>query len=390
MISILLRDLVVVISLIVVVRLITHRLSMPPLVGLIVAGIIAGPSATALIPPGEAMEVLAELGVILLLFTVGMQLSLARLKGARLFFLGGGSLQVALTALGGTIVGMSLGRPCSESILLGFLLSLSSTAIVFALLSEQQKVNSNYGKRVVAVLLFQDLAIIPMILLIPLLSGYGTVHPPTLGWFTLKIIFIIGGVLMVAIKVVPYILHRAYSTGSRDVCLMTVLAICFAIAWLADFVGLNLSIGAFLAGAIISNSDYRKQTTKDILPLQGLFSSVFFVSVGTLMDLQFLFDHLFLAIAASVGVVVLKATVMASVGFLLRQPYHVIVIIGLALAQVGEFSFVLIREGMNHGLVTNFHYQLFLTVALVTMSVTPWLLSGAERLTGGEAEDVAS
>lgn len=371
----LLKDIVTIFGLAVVVLWVCTRFRLPAIVGLLFTGIICGPCCLALVKDIKDVNTLAEIGIMLLLFTIGLEFSLTRLKEIRRTFFLGGMLQISLTVLISFCFAQLLSRPFGESLFLGFLLSMSSTAIVLKSMEAKDEVDSPQGRLIVGILIFQDVIAVPMMLVTPALSGKQFTWDPQL------LVPLIGGlaaialVFIAAINVVPYILYHLAKTRSRELFTLCVLTICFAVAWLASSIGLSLAIGAFLAGLIISNSDYRHEALGNILPLQDIFLSLFFVSIGMLLDIQFVMQYPLIILLATFGVMLMKSFVVVLTAKVLGFSLRAMILSGLALSQIGEFSFVLAKAGNENGLAMDFHYQLFLAVALLSMALTPGLIS---------------
>ncbi len=373
------RDIVVVLVLSVAVLFLFTRLRLPGIVGFLVAGTLLGPYGPGLISDTARVEELAEIGVVLLLFTIGLEFSLAELVRLRKSVLLGGSLQCLLTIGAGYWAGLWLGLLPLEAIFLGFLLSLSSTAIVMRLLQQRYELDTPHGRTSLGILIFQDLAVVPMMLLTPFLAeraeGAPVVLPAGLGVLAALLLL-----LVVALWLIPRLLDQVVRTRSRELFLLLVVTLCAGIAWLTSAAGLSLALGAFLAGLITSGSPYGRQALGDILPFREVFTSFFFISVGMLLDLHFLLAHAGTILLLAVGVVLVKAFLAGGSALLLGLPLRLAVLVGITLSQVGEFSFVLSRSGAGHGLVAGEIGQFFLAVSILTMAFTPWLIAAAPRL----------
>lgn len=376
----LLHDIVIIFGLSIGVLLLMYRIHMPAIVGFLCTGVLCGPHALGLIRDEADVQVLANIGIILLLFSVGMEFSFKKIAEYWSYFLIGGSLQVGLTALGGMLVGFITGAGLGEALFLGFLLSLSSTAIVLRLLSEKMENDTPHGRVIIGMMIFQDIIAIPMMLAVPLLGGVAKTFTMETFWIFIKGLGILGLVLFSADKIVPFLLWRIARTRSRELFLLAVFTICSSVAWLTSNLGLSLSLGAFLAGLIISESDYRNEALGDILPFQDIFTSFFFVSIGMLLNLNFFLEHPFTILAMTLGVILLKAFCAGISCFILKMPLRTIILTALAMSQIGEFAFVLAKEGEAIRLGSEYHYQLFLVVALLSMAITPALMAAAPYL----------
>ncbi|MBW2649766.1 MAG: cation:proton antiporter [Deltaproteobacteria bacterium] len=376
----LLNDIFIIFGLSVVVLFICHRLRVPTIVGFLLTGILAGPYGLGLIKGVQDVEALAEIGVVLLLFTIGIEFSLQRLLQIKKPVLLGGSIQVFLTVLVTFVIASQLGQPIDKSIFLGFLIALSSTAIVLKLIQERAEVDSPHGRTTLGILIFQDVIIVPMILITPLLAGATGNPVESVIVLTIKGIGIIGLVIVGARWIVPKVLYQIARTRNRELFLLSIVVICLAVAWITSSAGLSLALGAFLAGLIISESEYSHQALGNILPFRDVFTSFFFVSIGMLLDVGFLFRNPGAVVLIALGVLVLKSIIAGFATILLGFPLRTSILVGLALGQVGEFSFILSRSGIEYGLVTEDIYQMFLSFSILTMAATPLIMALAPRL----------
>jgi len=376
----LLSDMIIIFSLSISVIFVCHRLRVPTIVGFLLTGILAGPHGFALIDAYREVEILAEIGVVLLLFTIGIEFSLKNLMQIKRLVLMGGSLQVLLTVLAAFVITRNIGQSIGVSIFVGFLLSLSSTAIVLKLLQDRAEIDSPHGRTSLAILIFQDVIIVPMMLLTPLLAGASRHLEESLLILLTKGIGIIVLVIISAQWLVPQILYQIARTRSRELFLLSIVVICFIVAWLTHSMGLSLALGAFLAGLIISESEYSNQALSNILPFRDIFTSFFFVSIGMLLDVGYLLQQPGLIVLITLGGLTLKSIIAGGVTALMGFPLRMAILVGLALCQVGEFSFILSKSGVEYGLLSGNIYQLFLAVSVMTMAVTPFIISLAPRM----------
>jgi CPA2 family monovalent cation:H+ antiporter-2 len=360
------------------------RVGLVPIVGFLIAGVVIGPFGLNLVHDQATTDAVADVGVILLLFTIGVEFSLERLARITRLIVGGGSLQVTLTSLATMALLVPFGVSWQTGLFTGFLVALSSTAIVLKLLADRGETNSEYGQVALGLLIFQDLAVILMVLLVPTLAGTQGGGPQALAIALAKACGLVLVVLVIARRLMPPLLELVARTCSPELFLLTVMAICFGTAYLTSLAGVSISLGAFLAGLVVSESPFRSQAFTEILPLQILFSATFFVSVGMLLNLSFLVHNLPLVVAAVVLVSIVKiVTTGASVAALgYRVP--IAAAAALSLAQVGEFSFVLEHTGRDVGLtpaglgVTG--SQTFIATTVVSMIITPFLTQIGSRL----------
>ncbi len=360
-----------------------YRIGLVPIVGFLLAGVVIGPNALGIVSDPALVNAAAEFGVILLLFTIGIEFSLEKLGRITTLIFGGGGLQVLLASAATTLALMACGVEWRAALFTGFLVSLSSTAIVLKLLADRGESGTTFGQVSLGLLIFQDLAIIVMVLLVPMLAGTGG-SAAELAAALGKAVAIILVVLLVARRLMPPLLERVARTCSPELFLLTVIAICFGTAWLTSVAGVSLSLGAFLAGLLVSESRFSHHAFGEIMPLQILFSATFFVSVGMLLDLSFLIANLPLVLGVVVFIVVVKAvTTMGSVRAL-GYPTHVAAASGLMLAQIGEFSFVLDRAGHEVGLspagMGDIGSQAFIAASVILMVATPQLAGLGARL----------
>jgi CPA2 family monovalent cation:H+ antiporter-2 len=375
----LLNDIVIIFGLSVAILLLCHRLGIPALVGFIVTGALAGPHGLGLVQSPHEVEILAEIGVVLLLFTIGIEFSFKRLLEIRKAVLLGGSLQVAFTTAGVYAGARALDLPPNEALFFGFLFSLSSTAIVLRLLQQKGEIDSPHGRTSLGILVFQDIVIVPMMLLTPLLAGeVGNINE-----FLLTSAAKAAGVIVVVIAgakwLVPRLLRQSARTRSRELFLLTIVTLCLGVAWLTSSAGLSLALGAFMAGLVISESEYSHYALGNILPFRDVFTSFFFVSIGMLFNTELFLRQPGMIILLALAVLTLKAVTAAAVSLVLNYPIRTSVITGLALCQVGEFSFILSKVGIEHGLLEE-RYHLFLAVSVLTMAATPFIMGFAPRV----------
>jgi len=375
-----LRDVLVIFGLSIAILYICHRFKVPTIVGFLITGILAGPHGLGLIKAVHEVESLAELGVILLLFTIGMEFSLKSLLQIKKSVLLGGSAQVLLTFLAGFTIALELGQPFGQAVFIGFLISLSSTAIVLKLIQERAEVDSPHGRTTLGILIFQDIIIVPMMLFTPLLAGAQANMGESPLILLAKGIGIILFVFVSAKWVVPQLLYQIARTRNRELFLLSIVSIGLVVAWLTSSAGLSLALGAFLAGLIISESEYSHQALGNILPFRDVFTSFFFISIGMLLDVSFFFQQPEFILLIALGVLALKTIIAGSAATLLGLPVRTAVLVALAVSQVGEFSFILSDSGVKHGLMTGDTYQMFLAVSILTMAATPFVMAASPRL----------
>jgi CPA2 family monovalent cation:H+ antiporter-2 len=379
----LLQDVVIIIGLSVAAVYVCRRLRIPGIVGFLVTGAAAGPGGFGVISAPEDVEMLAEIGVVALLFTIGLEFSLGQLWRIRKQILLGGTLQVFVTGAAAALIAMQLGQARSDAIVIGCLVALSSTAVVLGLLQHRGEVNTPQGRISLALLIYQDLIVVGLLLMVPLLAGDGEGIGGTVLWLALKTVLVALAVVALSRWVVPKVLRSVTRTGERELFVLSIVFITLAIAWATSLLGLSLALGAFLAGLIISESEHSHRALGSILPFRDVFVSFFFISVGMMLDVAYVVDALPLIAATTLGVLVLKALLVCGTVLVLRQPLRIAIIAGLTLAQVGEFSFLIFQVAVSEGLLSEAIRQLFLAVSVISMMLTPALVAVAPRI--GEA-----
>lgn len=373
-------DLLIILLVAVPVAFFCIRLRLPLLVGLILSGIAIGPYGLGWIGEVEAIEVLAEIGVMLLLFTIGLEFSLRRLREMRTLVLVGGGLQVALTVGLTAAVAMIVGRGAGQAVFFGFLIALSSTAIVLKSYVERHEVDAPHGRAAVGILLFQDISIVLMLLLVPILGGDAVAS-------TGRVLLNLGGSLFALVLLVsaawfvlPKLLRRIAHLRSPEAFLLTVVLLCLGMSWATSHFGLSLALGAFIAGMVLADSDYSHQVTAEILPFRDVFNSLFFVSIGMLLSLAALVQNLGTVVVLVAGLILLKAAIVWTIVRVLGFPPRIATMTALGLAQIGEFSFILARAGQEAKLLAQRDYQIFLAASIISMIATPFLISLAPRI----------
>ncbi len=375
-----LRDLAVIFAGSLLVILVFYRLKLPALPGFIVAGILLGPNALGFVSDAKDVEGLAEVGVILLLFTIGIEFSLSRLKEMGRQILVGGFSQMGFTILATLAASLAFLSSWRLALFLGFLIALSSTAIVLKVMTDKGEIDAPHGRLATGVLIFQDLCVVPIMLVLPFLAGKAEGGVPGLLIALGKAALVVIVVIIAARTIVPRALSEILKTRSRELFLIAVILIGTLTALGTAAAGASLALGAFLAGLIISESDYGPQALAELIPFRDVFISLFFVAVGMLVQLDVIRDHIVLTLVA-VAVIMGGKTLSAAVGpALLGYSGRVALLAGVAVSQIGEFSFVLAKEGRVAGLLPNLLYQQFLGVAVITMLVTPFLLQGGPTI----------
>jgi len=377
-----LQALVIVLGISALIVFILGKARISSVVGFLVAGVLIGPSGFDLIANTHEIELLAEIGVVLLMFTIGLEFSLKNLFQMKTIVLGGGSLQVAGVIAVIALLGYFFYyQPVNMALFAGFLVALSSTAIVFKLLLDRAEMNSPHGRFCVGLLIFQDLCVVPFMLLIPVLAGTGGNSESIV--ITIAKAFLVVAIILLASRwLVPFIFRQIISTRSRELFVITIITLCLGTALLTSALGLSLALGAFLAGVIISDSEYAAQAVSDVLPFKESFTGLFFISIGMLLNLGALAGNIANVMVMVLVIVLAKSIIIAGTSYALGNSLRHSLMAGLYLFQIGEFSFILALEGKNQGLLTETLYQTFLSASIITMIMTPFLIRASSHIAG--------
>ncbi|BCS54932.1 cation:proton antiporter [Geobacter sp. SVR] len=377
-----LQDVEILFGLALITVVLFRYLKFPTIIGFLATGILAGPHSMAFIKDTHQVEQMAEIGVVLLLFTIGIELSLKELMRIKHLVLWGGGLQVLITILAVAAIGTAFGFSGPQSTFFGFLVALSSTAILMKLLIDAGQSDTPHGKMSMGILIFQDLCIVPLMLLTPSLAGNGQ------GLQGILIISAKAGAVVLTAHysarfLVPWIFKQVVRTRSRELFILTIIVIGLGTAWLTALAGLSLAMGAFIAGLAISESEYSHQALSDIIPFREAFISLFFITVGMLLDPAIVVRYPLLILSLVVTILLVKTLITTGAAMALGVPMRIAVIAALSLAQIGEFSFVLSQAGVKFGLLTPELYQIFLAASIATMGLTPVCLKIAPHLANG-------
>ena len=377
-----LTDIAILFGVAVVIVMLCNLLKIPYIIGYLLTGILVGPSTLNLLRNTHDVEIFAEIGVILLLFTVGLEFSFSNLMKIKRYVLLGGLLQVLLTIGITALLIMMMGRGTPESVFWGFVTALSSTAIVIKLLQDRLEINTPHGRAILAMLLFQDIAVVPLMLFTPIIAGKSEGG-------MLSVLMMVGklaGIALVAWVLAKYIIPRFFKEVMRarnqEVFLIATILVVLCITLLTQQMGLSLALGAFIAGLIIAETDYNHLAISCILPFRYVFISFFFISMGMLLDYR-----IFLSEPAAIAFWFLFIVlVKIAAGFLAAKSLQLTprtsLMVGFGLAQIGEFSFILAKTGLDNELITSESYQIFLAVSILTMAASPFIISNATRLAG--------
>ena len=375
-----LYDVIIIFAAAIVIIAIGNRLRIPGIVGFILTGIVIGPSCLGLIHDPAMVDALAEIGIIFLLFTIGMQFSFRTLYEMRRIVLIGGTLQVLGTIAATMAIVHFFGVPLNEGAFIGFLICHSSTAITLKIYQDRAEMDSPQARMTLGISIFQDITTVPMLILLPLLAGEVSDVTGALFNLGVTLALLLAVVFAVSAFLIPRFMDRITGTRSSELFLLSIILICFVVTYITSSIGLSVALGAFLAGITLSESEYFHQAFASIVPFRDIFTSFFFISIGMLLDLGFLVRDPLIIIALVIGVLVLKAVIAAGSSLAIGYSLRTSVLAGLALCNIGEFAFILLIPGTDYGLFGVSGEQIFLAVTVITMSLTPLAILGGPKV----------
>jgi K+:H+ antiporter len=376
-----LEELLIVLAVTIAIVYLFQRARVPAIVGFLLAGVVIGPRGWGLIKSVSQVETLADLGLVLLLFTIGIEFSLETILSMQRRILLAGCLQVLLTIVAVFGIASALGVPPAAGVFFGFLVTMSSTAIVLRAYQERGEINSLHGRLASGTLLFQDLCIVPMMLMVPFLARSGEVDVLGVLYAAGKSLLALVLIVWVARKVLPRLLRHVALVRNREIFVLFIVLVCVGTAWLSSKSGLSLALGALIAGLVISESELSHQVVADILPLRDCFSGIFFISIGMLLDPGALGRDWLTPLSELLALVGVKTGVTLLVFWYLYRSLRLGIILGLSLAQIGEFSFILAKAGIGHRLLDAAEEQTFLAASILSMIATPLLIQAAHGIT---------
>lgn len=365
-----------------------RMLHLPPMLGYLAAGVLIGPHALALAEESPATHALAEFGIVFLMFSIGLEFSLAQLKSMRRIVFGLGLAQVVLTIAAAMAFGLfiswwaapALHVSWQAAFALGGALAMSSTAIVVKMLTERLELESEHGRRIIGILLFQDLAVVPLLIMIPSLARPAEELAITLGWAALKAAFVLALLLIFGQKLMRNWFTIVAKRRSQELFMLNLLLVTLGLAWITEQAGLSLALGAFVAGMLISETQYKHQVEEDIKPFRDVLLGLFFITVGMLLNLQLVLEHWWVVLALVIFPVLLKFAIIAALAKAFGSSDGVAMRTGLALAQAGEFGFVLLNLAMGSKLVDPFLLQLVLASMVLSMLLAPFMIDNMDRI----------
>ena len=356
------------------------RLGQPVIVGYLVVGIAIGPFGLRLVRDIQQLETLASIGIVLLMFALGVEFSFQQIKQVGRVATLGGVAQILATAALGLLLGLFLGWPVPQALFFGFLISLSSTMIVLKTLMDRGELDSIHGRIMIGIAVVQDLSVVPMMVVLPSLADLQPGLFPQIGIALLKAAAALAVVLALGLWLVPRAFGRIARMRSRELFLLSVLIFIFAVAYGTFFSGLSLALGAFLAGLIISESEYAYQALADVVPLRDIFGALFFISVGMLVNPSFVVDNLAVVTVIVAAILIGKSMICAAVVRVFGYTGRTALFVGMGMFQIGEFSIVLAQVGLDSDSIDNYTYTLVLAGAIITILLTPFVLGGAAAL----------
>jgi K+:H+ antiporter len=380
-----LEELLIVLTVTISIVFLFQKLRVPAIVGFLLVGVIIGPGGLGLIKNVDQVETLADIGVVLLLFTIGIEFSLESFVAMQRRIIWAGFLQVFATISLVLVIALSLGASPGVGVFYGFLVTMSSTAIVLRIFNDRGETNSIQGRLASGMLLFQDLCIVPMMLMVPFLAQSGKGSLLGVAWAIVKSLLALALIVWAARKLLPRLLHQVALVRNREIFILFVVLVCLGTAWLSYVAGLSLALGALIAGLVISESELSHQVVADVLPLRDCFSGIFFISIGMLLNPEMLRQDWFTPLLEFGVMVSIKALVILVIFWRLYRSIRLGIILGLSLAQIGEFSFILAKAGIGHNLLSTVEEQTFLAASILSMIATPFLIQSshgiADRLT---------
>jgi len=361
--------------------MIAHRLRQPVILGYLIVGVAIGPHAFGLVDDLALIEAAATIGVALLMLTLGLEVSFAQLKQVGKVGLWGGIAQIVVTfALGAVVASTLFGWTLTQSALFGLVISLSSTMVCLKILMDRGELDSIHGRIIIAMLILQDISVILMILIMPLLSGTAQNLPLALGIAIGEAILFIGIAIVLGIWLLPWLMGRIGGVRSRELFLLTVLVMGLGAALSTQIFGLSAVFGAFLIGLVLRETRFGHQALAEITPLRDIFAALFFVSLGMLLDPRFIVDYWWLLLSAVALIISIKFLTVFGIVRFFGYSSGVALLAGAGLFQIGEFSFILAEVGVSTGIIPTQSYSLIIASAITTMLLTPFSMSLASRL----------
>lgn len=374
------NDFITIILVATLVVLLFARFRLSSLIGFLFTGMLIGPTGFALVKLEHELELMAEVGVMLLMFNIGLEFSIERIKQMKFEVLVLGTLQIFITMAGIFLLAIFLSFTPQQAFLLATVISMSSTAIVLKTLQDKQQLRSPSGKIMIGILLFQDICIVPFLIIIPMLGKASQFEVLPI---MIKFSYAIGLMVLVfalAKYVLPKIIDVVFSARVNELFMTFSLGLCFGLALLTYKAGFSLAMGSFIAGAILAESIYHYQIESDVKPLKNVFLSIFFISVGMLLNLDFVKQNILSVSVLTLSIIAFKAIIVFSILLVFKQPTNIAFRTGITISQIGEFSFMLLNMAKPTFLISEENYQFFLSATVFSMLVSPFLFYAGEKL----------
>lgn len=373
--AVFLNELLLVLMMATAAAILFEKLRLPAILGFLLTGVIIGPHGLGILSNGEHIRSLAELGVVLLMLTIGLEFSFDRLRGMQNIAVLGGALQILISIVLSLAFGWWRGWSFYEGFCLGSVIALSSTAIVLKYLMDRGEIDTPHGRIAISILIFQDLAVVPLMIF---LSAFGHSMGSVgveLSFALMKTVLLLASAFIFSRFLLPQLLHRVAVIRNREILFLFSVVVCLGMAWLSAALGLSMAIGALLAGFMFANTNFSHQLIGDIIPFRHLFVSIFFVSIGLLFNLTFFFQHIGLVFLVMSLVLFINFFIITLIIMAFGFPPRVAVVTGIILSQIGEFSFLLIEMARGSGHISQELYQVLLSTAFMTMLMTPLMFA---------------
>ena len=364
----------------VVTVVVFRRVNMPAVLGYLVVGALIGPHALGFVPDTPQTRYLAEFGVVFLMFSIGLEFSLPKLSAMRRTVVGFGGLQVGISIAVVTLIALLVGQSWQVGLILGGILAMSSTAICIKVLSDQSQLHSAHGKQIVGVLLFQDLAVVPLLVVVPALALSGEALAMEVGWALAKAAMVLFLILTAGQRATRALFGVVARQKSSELFVLTVLLVTLGLAWITEVAGLSLALGAFLAGMLISETEYRYQVEDDIKPFRDVLLGLFFVTIGMLLNVHVVLDRWMFVLFIVTALLTLKFLIVVALALLFKNDKSVALRCGFALAPAGEFGFVLLTLAGQINAVPDATLQVVLAAMLISMLISPFILANSEKI----------
>ncbi len=368
-------SLLILLTISIVINAICQRIKIPVIIGYILVGVLVGPHAVGIVSESESIKLLAEFGIVFLMFTVGLEFSLTQLIKLKKDVFGYGALQVLLTIIVTVLIGLAVNMTMAQSLIVGFIIAMSSTAIVLKLLTETLEINSPYSQHALGILLFQDLAVIPILILLPNMSEINPYSFINILLFSIfKGLVAIVLILFIGKRVLRPLFYSMTSAYSLEMFTLTILFITLGSAWLTSYFGLSLALGAFLAGMMLGETEFRHQIKTDIRPFRDVLLGIFFITIGMQFDTKTVLTAWSWMLLLFLALIIFKFILISVLGRFFTQSKIIATQTGLILSQGGEFGFAILIYALSHHLLPEDYGQVIIGSLLLSMIVSPFII----------------